>query len=128
MEILENGRESGLTSKNFNNFIKYPFNLSRDPEWKNINEYVKEELGLAIEDDGEFYMNFDEDFLKYFGEVEIVHKTPDSMMEEEDQNGSRKYSIIRFEGAWRDETAGGCGNDTISINEFMHNIFLLSCF
>ena len=86
---------------------------------------VKEELGLTFEDDGEFYMNFNKDFLNYFGEVEIVHKTPDSMIEQEDQNCSRKYNIMKFEGAWKGESAGGCGNDTISIKDFMHNIILL---
>jgi len=58
-------------------------------------------------------MNFNLDFLKYFGEVEIVHKTPASMLEQ--QSSSRKYEVIYFQGAWRGESAGGCGNDTISM-------------
>eukprot|EP00090_Calanus_glacialis_P041785 TRINITY_DN7431_c0_g1_i4.p1 TRINITY_DN7431_c0_g1~~TRINITY_DN7431_c0_g1_i4.p1 ORF type:complete len:838 (-),score=200.72 TRINITY_DN7431_c0_g1_i4:225-2738(-) len=83
----------------------------QDAEWRNLNDSVKKELGLTFDDDGEFYMNFNLDFLKYFGEVEIVHKTPASMMEQ--QSSSRKYEVIYFQGAWRGETAGGCGNDTI---------------
>ena len=61
-------------------------------------------------------MNFNLDFLKYFGEVEIVHKTPSSMIEQ--QSSRRKYEVIYFQGAWRGETAGGCGNDTISNTGF----------
>ena len=80
-----------------------------------LSDSVKRELGLTFDDDGEFYMNFNLDFLKYFGEVEIVHKTPTSMMEQ--QSSSRKYEVIYFQGAWRGETAGGCGNDTISKTE-----------
>eukprot|EP00092_Neocalanus_flemingeri_P057334 GFUD01068124.1.p1 GENE.GFUD01068124.1~~GFUD01068124.1.p1 ORF type:complete len:866 (-),score=218.50 GFUD01068124.1:2289-4886(-) len=83
----------------------------QDAEWRNLSDSVKHELGLTFDDDGEFYMNFNLDFLKYFGEVEIVHKTPASMMEQ--QSSSRKYEVIYFQGAWRGETAGGCGNDTI---------------
>jgi len=83
----------------------------QDSEWRNIKDSVKQELGLTFDDDGEFYMNFNLDFLKYFGEVEIVHKTPASMLEQ--QSSSRKYEVIYFQGAWRGESAGGCGNDTI---------------
>ena len=64
---------------------------------------------MTFDDDGEFYMDFNLDFLKYFGEIEIVHKTPASMMEQ--QSSNRKYEVIPFQGAWTEETAGGCGND-----------------
>lgn len=83
----------------------------QDSEWRNIKDSVKQELGLTFDDDGEFYMNFNLDFLKYFGEVEIVHKTPASMLEQ--QSSNRKYEVIYFQGAWRGDSAGGCGNDTI---------------
>ena len=80
-------------------------------EWRNLKDSVKKELGLTFDDDGEFYMDFNLDFLKYFGEVEIVHKTPAGMMEQ--QSSNRKYEVISFQGAWTEETAGGCGNDTV---------------
>ena len=57
-------------------------------------------------------MNFNRDFLRYFGEVEIVHKTPAQMLTE--QTSERRYEVMYFTGAWRGETAGGCGNDSIS--------------
>ena len=72
---------------------------------------MKKDLGLTFDDDGEFYMNFNFDFVKYFGEVEIVHKTPASMLDQ--QNTKTKYEVIYFQGAWKGETAGGCGNDSV---------------
>jgi calpain len=78
-------------------------------EWRNLKDSVKKELGLTFDDDGEFYMDFNLDFLKYFGEIQIVHKTPDNMMEQ--QSSNRKYEVIPFHGAWTEETAGGCLND-----------------
>ena len=59
-------------------------------------------------------MNFNRDFVKYFGEVEIVHKTPEKMLQE--QKSSTKYDVMYFQGAWTSQTAGGCGNDTIGIS------------
>ena len=112
MEIQGNGKEPGQISKWKSSCkLVYITELFRDAEWRNLKDSVKDELGLTFDDDGEFYMNFNLDFLKYFGEVEIVHKTPASMMGH--QSSSRKYEVIYFQGAWRGETAGGCGNDTI---------------
>jgi len=95
----------------------------QDAEWRNLKDSVKQELGLTFDDDGEFYMNFNLDFLKYFGEVEIVHQTPSSMMEQ--QNSRRKYEVFYFKGAWRGESAGGCGNDTI--RNFVKNPQFMFC-
>ena len=64
-------------------------------------------------------MNFNRDFIKYFGEVEIVHKTPEKMLQEKKstrQKSSTKYDVMYFQGAWTSQTAGGCGNDTIGRN------------
>ena len=81
---------------------------------------------MTFDDDGEFYMNFNRDFLRYFGEVEIVHKTPAKMMEEQISNV--KYEVFHFKGEWNNRrgTAGGCGNDSISKNIILNkNIFNL---
>ena len=86
------------------------------------------ELGLEKADDGEFYMNFSVDFLKYFGEVEIVHRNPGDMT----TDSRNQYDVMYFIGAWRREanTAAGCGNDGIGKNrkqnylEFCKLIFI----
>ena len=59
-------------------------------------------------------MNFNRDFLRYFGEVEIVHKTPGAMVR--DQQSDLRYEVMYFPGEWRGDTAGGCGNDSIGEN------------
>ena len=68
-------------------------------------------------------MNFNRDFIKYFGEVEIVHLTPEKMLEE--QKSSTKYEVMYFQGAWTSQTAGGCGNASIGKIIFLLN--LISC-
>jgi len=96
-----------------------------DSEWRKISHQDKQRLGLTFNNDGEFYMNFNRDFIKYFGEVEIVHKTPEKMLQE--QKSSTKYDVMYFQGEWTSQTAGGCGNDTIA--NFVRNpqyVFTLS--
>ena len=82
-----------------------------DEEWRKISSDQKRRLGLTFDNDGEFYMNFNRDFLRYFGEVEIVHKTPGAMVR--DQQSDLRYEVMYFPGEWRGDTAGGCGNDSI---------------
>ena len=74
---------------------------------------MRRDLGLTFDNDGEFYMNYNRDFLRYFGEVEIVHKTPGKMMK--DKRTERSYDVMYFKGQWsrHSNTAGGCGNDGI---------------
>ena len=90
--------------------------ICSDEEWKRIPDSQKKALGLTIDNDGEFYMHFNLDFLRYFGGLEIVHKTPGKMMA--DQGSEIKYEVTYFQGTWDATTAGGCGNDSIrELNE-----------
>ena len=41
--------------------------------WEDVRDDIKREIGLIFENNGEFYMKFNCDFLTYFGEVEVVH-------------------------------------------------------
>ena len=54
------------------------------------------------------------DFLRYFGELEVVHVRPDSMVV--DGGKTKRWDVFHFSNKWEGETAGGCGND--SIGEF----------
>ena len=85
--------------------------FSDKAKWDLVSSDKKRELELAKDSDGEFYMNFNRDFLRYFGELELVHLTPGSMGEE---TSSEKYDVFPFKGKWSGATAGGCGNDAIS--------------
>ena len=49
------------------------------------------------------------DFLRYFGELEMCHLTPESA---EGSDNRKKFEVFNFFGNWRaGSTAGGCGND-----------------
>ena len=98
----------------FNRIFVYNYSLlyvsyskSSDRNWKSIPQYLRNQLGLTFEDDGEFYMSF-RDFLKYFGELEICHLSPDSV---DVGDNKKKFEVFNFNGSWRaGSTSGGCGN------------------
>jgi hypothetical protein len=46
--------------------------LYRDVFWKYVDANTKRELGLDFRDDGEFYMNFNRDFLKVSPPVFVI--------------------------------------------------------
>ena len=92
--------------------------LSDKAKWDLIPSYKKKELELTKDSDGEFYMSFNRDFLRYFGELEVVHLTPGSMGEE---TASQKYDVLPFKGRWSGVTAGGCGDDSISMTSFWND-------
>jgi hypothetical protein len=91
--------------------VFYDLNIFSHMNWKVISSDVQNKLSLTKDSDGEFYMSFNRDFLRYFGELELVHLTPGSMYEDK---SSEKYDVFPFRGKWAGETAGGCGNDFIS--------------
>jgi len=83
--------------------------------WSKVSAEERMKLKLKIKNDGEFYMDFD-DFLLYFGEVEVVHVKPLSRTSVE---GEDKWEVFSFTSRWMGPTAGGCGND--SIDSFLCN-------
>ncbi|XP_034251601.1 calpain-A-like isoform X5 [Thrips palmi] len=86
----------------------------QSPEWRLIPDHSREEIGLTFDDDGEFWMSY-EDFLKHFTQLEMCNLSPDSM---EDDN-IKKWEANTFEGEWvRGVTAGGCRN---YLDTFWHN-------
>jgi len=79
-------------------------------QWNAISERVKKKLGLEFESDGEFYMSYNRDFLKYFGEVEIVNLNPIRMELNEDKK-TRKFNLYEIYSRWqRGISAGGTNN------------------
>ena len=65
-------------------------------------------------------MNFNRDFVHYFGEVEVVHIGPNSM---DGDDIDQKYDVFPFKGSWNEDSAGGCGND--GIRKFCHKDYKL---
>ncbi|XP_063232278.1 calpain-A-like isoform X9 [Bacillus rossius redtenbacheri] len=91
----------------------------KSPEWRFIPQHTKEEIGLTFDDDGEFWISYD-DFKRHFSRLEICNLNPDSLSEEETAaKGKRRWEMSMFEGEWvRGVTAGGCRN---FLDTFAHN-------
>jgi hypothetical protein len=83
------------------------FPFFSDRHWQMIPEHMRAQLGLTYQDDGEFYMSF-RDFLRYFGELELCHLSPDAVGT---ADNAKKFEVFYFQGCWRrGRSAGGCGN------------------
>nr|XP_045584071.1 calpain-B-like [Procambarus clarkii] len=101
----------------------------KSPEWATIADQEKQRLGLTFDDDGEFWMSY-QDFIKNFTCVEICDVTPevfDDDNSDDEGNGHRppaeqvqkRYQMVLYEGAWASQhSAGGCRNfiDTFASN------------
>lgn len=99
----------------------------KSPEWSAITPEEKERLGLTFDDDGEFWMSF-QDFLKNFTTLEICDVSPEvfDLGDEDDDEDSnttegiiKRWQMVMYEGAWvSHHSAGGCRNfiDTFATN------------
>ncbi|PIK48449.1 putative calpain-9 isoform X1 [Apostichopus japonicus] len=84
-------------------------------EWKYINQKERDELGLVLSDDGEFWMQY-EDFIQEFTRVDVCNLSPASMR---GTRGNKKWIENIQQGRWqKGASAGGCRNfpDTFWIN------------
>ncbi|XP_050700585.1 calpain-A-like isoform X1 [Eriocheir sinensis] len=96
----------------------------KSPEWNAVPPGERQRLGLTFNDDGEFWMNF-QDFINNFTTVEICDVSPEFYAGEENGNGGvpedveRGWRVTMYEGAWvANHSAGGCRN---YINTFARN-------
>ena len=65
---------------------------------------------IVIFSDGEFYMAFTTDFLKYFGRIDIVHLNPIRMPLNKGRR-TRQFKEFAVRGKWIPEvSAGGTSN------------------
>ncbi|XP_067942211.1 calpain-9-like isoform X1 [Watersipora subatra] len=90
-------------------------------EWALISESQREELGLTFDDDGEFWMSY-QDFCKYFTTLELCSLGPSSMSAD-DELAKNKWATKQESGQWmRRVNAGGCRNflDTFWTNPQYH--------
>ncbi|XP_029203083.2 calpain-9-like isoform X2 [Acropora millepora] len=88
----------------------------KSSEWRQLSESEKRRLNLQFDDDGEFWMSF-EDFFKYFDKLEICHLGPDSARKGGGQ--ANNWEGRTENGAWvRGSSAGGCRNflNTFAMN------------
>jgi calpain-5 len=81
------------------------------PEWNQISEAKRKELGLVFEDDGEFWMAFD-DFCQEFSSVSVCRIIYTSFIGSIMSGGAKHWSEGVFKGAWtRPDKCGGCVNN-----------------
>jgi len=76
-------------------------------EWEFIPEEEKKSMGLNFDNDGEWWMSF-QDFTKHFDQLELCNLSPDCS----DSCGRpQQWTVSTVEAAWiNGETAGGCRN------------------
>ena len=80
------------------------------PEWGYISEKEKREIGLTIDDDGEFWMD-ERDFRKYWHTLEICNILTDPENDTTRHN-RLAWNVSSITGSWkRGKTAGGCINN-----------------
>ncbi|KAL4237591.1 hypothetical protein ACF0H5_002305 [Mactra antiquata] len=87
-------------------------------EWRYIPDDEKQNLGLTFDDDGEFWMSF-QDWQNNFQKLEICNLGPDSLDEEEAAQGKIRWEATAEVGEWIPRVnAGGCRNflDTFGSN------------
>ena len=74
-------------------------------EWGSIPEEEKDSLGITFDNDGEWWMSFN-DFCKHFDQLELCHLPPESMVEKDE---AAKWFVNHWMGEWVEgESAGGC--------------------
>ncbi|XP_064600052.1 calpain-9-like isoform X2 [Liolophura sinensis] len=80
-------------------------------EWGLISDDEKVELGLVNDNDGEFWMSY-QDFSSNFQKLEICNLGPDEHTAEDDEGEERKrWAVTSENGTWTPRvSAGGCRN------------------
>ena len=82
----------------------------KSSEWSDIAESERKKLGLSFDNDGEFWMSYD-DFIKYYTKLEICHLSPDSEFETKPGKVKTKWEMCLENADWqKNVSAGGCRN------------------
>ncbi|XP_064623466.1 calpain-A-like [Lineus longissimus] len=78
-------------------------------EWKMMPEEEKKSIGISYDDDGEFWMCY-QDFIKYFQKVELCALGPDSAKNDDPKGKKIRWEAHEESHSWANVTAGGCRN------------------
>lgn len=81
------------------------------PEWNKIVKSDREKIGLTFDDDGEFWMTFD-DFCRHFINIAICHTVNTAIV-----SLSKRYheSIVHSEWVAKQNRSGGCINNKATV-------------
>jgi len=78
-------------------------------EWRNLSEEDKKEMDLCLEQDGEFWMSWD-DFKKYFDDVQFCNLSAENL--DDDDDDGIAWKLQQLHGRWvKGVNAGGCLNN-----------------
>jgi len=72
--------------------------------WSEIPTKMKKKL-RNMEKDGEFYISYNKDFLRYFINIDLIHLNPLRIELNEDRH-TRKFDLAEFRGEWMRGAAG----------------------
>ena len=94
----------------------------RSWEWEGLNDRDKEILSTRAQNEGEFWMSF-EDFVKNFTHLDLVHVSPDDWMNEPALQAKQPWRAVLARRRWR--SGYNAGGSPIYIGDY---IFLyISC-
>lgn len=80
-------------------------------KWASVSEEKRQELGLVIKEDGEFWIS-EEDFVKYFQMIDFCHLDPGSTTGElKESSSAKQWEVAKFEGSWVPGTSAGGADD-----------------
>ncbi len=68
--------------------------------WRQVNDGLRIRLAANNQDDGEFYVSFEE-FLKYFDTLDIVHVNLNAMYNPSKNNSNIKWNVKQWNGEWK---------------------------
>ena len=77
--------------------------------WSEIPSRVEKRL-RKMEKDGEFYISYNKDFLRYFIDIDLIHLNPIRIELNEDRH-TRKFNLAEFRDEWPRGDAGATTNE-----------------
>lgn len=72
--------------------------------WQEIPAKMRKRI-RSMENDGEFFMSFNKDFIRYFSEISMIHLNP-LRLELNEERQTRKFQLADLRGEWRAGEAG----------------------
>ncbi|KAK8765722.1 hypothetical protein V5799_031672 [Amblyomma americanum] len=92
----------------------------KSDKWDKISEETRQELGLVVSDDGEFWISVSS-FLKHFDLIDFCHLDPGSMVAEgeDDAEMKKQWEVVKFKGSWL--PGSNAGGSTDNMEKFATN-------
>lgn len=93
----------------------------RSWEWDGLSDRDKELLSARVQNDGEFWMSFD-DFVKHFTHLDLVHVSPDDWMNEPALQSKQPWRAVLARRRWR--TGYNAGGSPLYIGNLKYLFYI----